>query len=249
MPAYEDPAHWLQKEAALPVNVDPGDSKLDDPEERARMARVFDDGLDSQAALCCRSSAGTRRRPALDAASAGSSGAAICSWCRAIPRSGLRLPLASLPHVPPEEYPYIVEQDPMEPRGELADVQMPSGEVAADAEPQAEKRKRRQPVRTAMSVELRDGVLCVFMPPVEQLEDYLELVAAVEATAEEMQIQVHVEGYAPPYDPRIEVIKVTPDPGVIEVNVQPAQNWREAVDITFGLYEDAAKIRLGANNS
>ena len=52
---------------------------------------------------------------------------------------------------------------------------------------------------------------------------------------------------APPYDPRIEVIKVTPDPGVIEVNVQPAQSWREAVDITFGLYEDAAKSRLGAN--
>ena len=98
-----------------------------------------------------------------------------------------------------------------------------------------------------MSIEIRDGVLCAFMPPVEKLEDYLELIAAVEATAEEMQIQVHVEGYAPPYDPRVEVIKVTPDPGVIEINVQPAQSWREAVDITFGLYEDAAKIRLGAN--
>ena len=98
-----------------------------------------------------------------------------------------------------------------------------------------------------MSVEIRDGVLCAFMPPVEKLEDYLELVAAVEATAEEMQMQVHVEGYAPPYDPRVEVIKVTPDPGVIEINVQPAQSWREAVDITFGLYEDAAKVRLGAN--
>ena len=60
-------------------------------------------------------------------------------------------------------------------------------------------------------------------------------------------MQVHVEGYAPPYDPRVEVIKVTPDPGVIEINVQPAQNWREAVDITLGLYEDAAKTRLGAN--
>ena len=115
------------------------------------------------------------------------------------------------------------------------------------AKPEQKPKRKPKPVRTAMSVEIRDGVLCVFMPPVEKVEDYLELIAAVEATAEEMQIQVHVEGYAPPYDPRVEVIKVTPDPGVIEINVQPAQNWREAVDITLGLYEDAAKDPLSAN--
>ena len=105
-----------------------------------------------------------------------------------------------------------------------------------------EQQLRSGGVRTAMSIEIRDGVLCAFMPPVEKLEDYLELVTAVEATAEEMQMQVHVEGYPPPFDPRVEVIKVTPDPGVIEINIQPAQSWREAVDITFGLYDDAAKI-------
>jgi uncharacterized protein (DUF2126 family) len=159
---------------------------------------------------------------------------------------GLRLPIGSLPYIEPEDYPYIVERDPMEPRLELA-VEDKDAEVG-DATPKRLQPKRRvTPVRTAMSVEIRDGVLCVFMPPVEKIEDYLALVAVIEATAEEMHVKLHIEGYSPPYDPRVEVIKVTPDPGVIEVNVQPAQNWREAVDITFGLYEDAAKTRLGAN--
>jgi len=161
---------------------------------------------------------------------------------------GLRLPISSLPYIPPEEYPYIVEQDPLAPREELPVFDQAAASPGAPPQAVQEQHARGSGgVRTAMSIEIRDGVLCAFMPPVEKLDDYLELVAAVEATAEEMQMQVHVEGYAPPYDPRIEVIKVTPDPGVIEINVQPAKSWREAVDITQGLYEDAAKTRLGAN--
>jgi uncharacterized protein (DUF2126 family)/transglutaminase-like putative cysteine protease len=245
LPAFEDPGHWLQREASLPSNVDPSDSKLSDPEERARMARVFDAGLNTPKGFVLpiqrwnaeanrwRSERWQLRRGNLFLMPGDSP-------------LGLRLPISSLPYIPPEDYPHTVEQDPMAPREELPVFET----LAAPGAPQQavqEQQPRSGGVRTAMSIEIRDGVLCAFMPPVEKLEDYLELVAAVEASAEEMQIQVHVEGYAPPYDPRIEVIKVTPDPGVIEVNVQPAKDWREAVDITFGLYEDAAKTRLGAN--
>src|SRR5258707_14523629 len=91
-----------------------------------------------------------------------------------------------------------------------------------------------------MSIEIRDGILCAFRPPGEKLEDYLELVTAVEATAEEWQMQVHVEGYPPPFDPRVEVIKVPRDPVVVDVNIQPAASYRDPVDLTLALYDHAA---------
>jgi uncharacterized protein (DUF2126 family)/transglutaminase-like putative cysteine protease len=246
IPAFEDPNHWVHRESTLPVNVTPADSKLPDPEERARMARVFDQGLNipkgfvlpiqrwNADAARWRSERWQLRRGNLYLVPGDSP-------------MGLRLPITSLPYIPPEDYPYIVEQDPMEPREVLPVFEQASQPASAAQQAVQEQHARSGGVRTAMSIEIRDGVLCAFMPPTEKIEDYLELVAVVEATAEEMKMQVHVEGYAPPYDPRVEVIKVTPDPGVIEVNVQPAASWREAVDITSGLYEDAAKVRLGAN--
>ncbi len=100
-------------------------------------------------------------------------------------------------------------------------------------------------IRTALCVEARDGRLHVFMPPVEKFEDYLDLLSAVEDTARHLQMEVLIEGYTPPYDPRVNVLKVTPDPGVIEVNVQPAESWSEMVNNTSILYEEARNVRLG----
>ncbi len=102
-------------------------------------------------------------------------------------------------------------------------------------------------MRTAISVEPRDGRLSVFMPPVEALEDYLELVGAAEAAAAKLGLPVHIEGYGPPQDHRINVIRVAPDPGVIEVNIHPASNWRECVETTTAIYEEARQTRLGAD--
>jgi uncharacterized protein (DUF2126 family)/transglutaminase-like putative cysteine protease len=247
LPAFEDPALWIQKEASLPHNVDPNDSKLSDPEERLRMARVFDHGLNTPKGFVLpvqRWNAAAKPHPGRWRSEHWKVRRGNLFLTPGDSPLGLRLPIASLEHIPLEEYPYIVEQDPMEPRDELPDFDKDTQVAGA---PKPEKRPKPEPVRTALSIETRDGILCAFMPPVEKLDDYLELIAAVEATAEEMQVQVHVEGYSPPYDPRVEVIKVTPDPGVIEINIQPAQTWREAVNITFGLYEDAARTRLGAN--
>ncbi|MBM4003518.1 MAG: transglutaminase family protein [Planctomycetes bacterium] len=100
-------------------------------------------------------------------------------------------------------------------------------------------------IATALCVELRHGILHVFMPPLSRLEDYLELVGAVEAVAEQQRTPVVIEGYLPPADPRLRILKVTPDPGVIEVNVQPAADWQELCEITCGVYDDARQSRLG----
>ncbi len=263
--AYEDPAEWIVKEGNLPENVDPSNSKLKDPEERSRIARVFERGLteptgfvlpvqrwNSQAAQGprWRSEKWTTRRGKLFLVPGDSP-------------VGYRLPLGALPHVPPSEFPFIVPVDPSVERGPLPDSPARSEAETREA-PQTvasftasggstQERVEQEigeiggAVRTAISVEPRDGRLSVFMPPVEALEDYLELVGAAEAAAAKLGLPVHIEGYSPPQDPRINVIRVAPDPGVIEVNIHPASNWRECVATTEAIYEEARQTRLGAD--
>lgn len=235
-PAYEDPALWLMKESALPENVDALDPALDSAEARARFSRVFSRGL---------------REPAGFALPLGYEGEDDGHWIteRWTTRRGhlflvagdspvgYRLPLDQLQHLPADRFPHVVEKDPLEPRASLPGAWKARGRAkATDA-----------PVRTALAVEPRDGLLCVFMPPLKRIEEYLELVDAIEEAAGASRVPLRLEGYPPPFDPRIEVIKVTPDPGVIEVNVQPAGSWREAVDTTRALYDEARQIRLGAD--
>ncbi len=100
--------------------------------------------------------------------------------------------------------------------------------------------------RTALCVEVRDGRLYVFMPPLAALADYLDLLAAVESTAIELDVKLVLEGYPPPRDPRLKMLQVTPDPGVIEVNIHPAHDWDELVDRTEFLYEAARLSRLSS---
>jgi uncharacterized protein (DUF2126 family) len=245
MPAYEDPAHWLVQEGELPVNVDPRDPELDDPEARARMRRVFERGLTTPAGFVLP----VQRWNAPDRRWRSERWPLRRGHVFLVPGDspvGFRLPLKALPHVPPASYPHVVPQDPLEPRGPLPLYDRPVPPAPPPRQAVEEQRPGEGAVRTALVVEIRDGVACVFMPPVERIEDYLELVAAAEAAAEAQGLLVHIEGYEPPPDPRVAVIKVTPDPGVIEVNVHPAASWREAVAITTGLYEDARQVRLGA---
>ena len=262
IPAFEDPAEWIIKEGSLPENVDPSNSKLESPEERARIAKVFDRGLTTPTGYIL----------PVQAWNARASGQKWISekWRTRrgkiflIPGDspiGYRMPLGTLPYVPPSQYPYIHEADPSIPRDDLPDYGAPARALAeASRKAAAEERQKRTEqileaanadirgaVRTALSVEPRDGRLCVFMPPVERVEDYLDLIAAAEKVASDLGLPIHIEGYSPPQDERINVMRVAPDPGVIEVNIHPASNWADCVAITTAVYEEARLTRLGAD--
>lgn len=252
-PAFEDPAEWIVKEGNLPENVTPENSQLKDPEERNRIARVFARGLtepsgfvlpvqrwQSKAAQTWVSEKWALRRGHLFLVPGDSP-------------VGYRLPLGALPHVKAAAYPHVHPSDPFDDRGVLPDF-APGQLRAAFTASEATQDRREQvisdvagTVRTAISVEPRDGRLCVFMPPVEKVEDYLELISAAEASAQQLGLPVHIEGYGPPNDPRLNVIRVAPDPGVIEVNIHPAHNWGEVVATTEAVYEEARQLRLGAD--
>jgi uncharacterized protein (DUF2126 family)/transglutaminase-like putative cysteine protease len=317
---YEDNWYYLWKSRRLPVNVDPLKSQLSDPEERARIAKVFEQGLDKVIgyALPLRPRDGWIGLPSWESG----------PWFLRqehmflIPGDspmGLRLPLDSLPWVAKKDVPLQWQRDPFSepvdlpsyhqlaakpaagqwPRhvgnGHAAHVEherrlvrqvagvgsgdsLSSGLGSGDGNPDGDRglgdgdrgdlpphdfyyngkaetpphwiqpgqqQSAKHQVRTAVCVEARGGTLNLFMPPVQMIEEYLNLVSAVEYTAAKLSMPVRIEGYPPPHDERIQNFKVTPDPGVIEVNLQPSSEWRELVDNTNTLYDEARLTRLG----
>jgi uncharacterized protein (DUF2126 family)/transglutaminase-like putative cysteine protease len=257
--AFEDVFYYLWKERRLPVNVTPGDSKLDNPLDRAQVARVFEQGLGATAGYILP----LRRIPTRSGLPRWTSQPWFLASAQLflVPGDsplGYRLPLESLPWTKPEDVEWSFEPDPFRKRDELprAPARKPhlfsEGTFADDPEPRAEQVKppeKDEPAkwvsRPALCVQVRAGRLFVFMPPVEFLADYLDLIAAIEDTAAHLKMPVTIEGYVPAFDPRIGVIKVTPDPGVIEVNIQPAASWDELVRNTTDLYDLARQCGLG----
>jgi len=264
-PTYEDTFYYLWKERCLPVNVDPFDSKLENPEDRERLAKVFSQGMDGVVGYVL-----PLKRAEVEGQLRWLSG----SWFLRHERMyltpgdspmGYRLPLDSLPWVTEEDFPWIYPRDPMVSLSELpqrsdrqsfARSEQPQSEVvrhAATAPSEASVagltpkvgESHSSTIRTALCVEARQGRLHVFLPPVERLEDFLDLIRAIEDTSSLLKMPVIIEGAPPPHDARMRVIKVTPDPGVIEVNMHPAESWAELVHATQTVYQEARLARLG----
>jgi uncharacterized protein (DUF2126 family)/transglutaminase-like putative cysteine protease len=252
LPAYEDVYYYLWRERRLPGNVDPFDSRLEDELERARLQRVFEQGLTTIAGYAMPLRANQNGR--------GSGRWETGRWFLRSERlyllpgdspMGFRLPLDSLPWAvagdqdwPGGPDPFA---DPSPVRPHLPLMQSPSVARRDEPSPPTRFESAAGVVRTALCVEPRGGTLHVFLPPLLELDPYLELVAKIEATAAELDTPVRVEGYPPPYHPLLERLSVTPDPGVIEVNIHPASTWDELVERTTALYEEARLTRLGTD--
>jgi uncharacterized protein (DUF2126 family)/transglutaminase-like putative cysteine protease len=238
-PVYEDTLYYLWRERNLPVNDDPAHATLTDPRERERLTRILDKTLGDAVGFVL-----PLARPHEQAPWQSGRWFLRGERCSLIPGDspiGYRLPLDSLPAVSATDYPHVYPPDPTQ---EFAPLAAPGAPGAAAMATTAAPTEAEATVRTSMCAEERNGVLYVFMPPTRTLEDYLELIAAVEASAAALGQPVMLEGYEPPSDPRMVNFKVTPDPGVIEVNVQPSASWDELVSGTTHLYATAAACGL-----
>ena len=252
-PGYEDAYYYLWRERRLPGNVDPLDSRLDDPLERERMRRIFTNGLGDVVGHVL-----PIARDALGTAWQSGPWFLRAEHCWLLPGDspmGFRLPLDSQPWVSRGDYPYVHQPDPSDRFAPLAShAQLVAqlrpadrgrkAQVAAAASAPAKGESAAALTRTALCAQPRDGVLYLFMPPLQSLDAYLELVAAIEASATELDLQVVLEGYEPPADPRLTHFRVTPDPGVIEVNIHPSADWHSLVDRTTHLYQAAHEVGL-----
>jgi uncharacterized protein (DUF2126 family) len=237
IPAYEDAAHYMLIEQKLPVGITPDRNTLFPAHEREMLMRTFDRGLATPTGYVLPLIART------DAAGRRTFGTERWAFRRQhlflLPGSlpiGLRLPLSGLPEITYVDYPHVLPADP------FADHRKPSSDAETTSPPAAAD----DPVRTALAVELRNGHICIFLPPLSDGADYAHLLSAIETTAARTGQAVRIEGYEPPTDARIHVIKVTPDPGVLEINTHPAASWDEAVAITTTVYDEAVHVELAA---
>jgi uncharacterized protein (DUF2126 family)/transglutaminase-like putative cysteine protease len=230
----EDAWYYLWREAKLPIDQDVAKLDIDDVMERNRIRRTFNQGLKSSVGYALPLMPNPKQAKK-------SSPWLTCKW-------KMRDPFLSL----------IPGDSPMGYRLPLSSITFQASKSSSGKEYLASEM-----IRTTLCVEVRDSkrasgpeaenqgngktqFIYVFMPPLDDLDHYLDLLHIVEKTVASLQLKVVLEGYPPPRDPRLQVLQVTPDPGVIEVNIQPANNWQDIVAQTEFLYQCAFETKLSA---
>jgi uncharacterized protein (DUF2126 family) len=252
-PAFEDPWELLRAETGLPIDVDPRTAGLDDPEERRRLARVLDRGAGSPVGWVLplardeardtgwRTERWKLRRDHL-----------FLLWGDSA--IGLRLPLGSIAGAEPPVWADAPDlPDPRrDPPADAEASRDASNDQPRRAAPAAPPRSPAPPpdplpgIRTALAIEPRDGELWVFVPPVARFADFCALIDAIDRARAATGLAVELEGYAPPPAPDRLRFAVTPDPGVLEVNLPPVGSCREATALYHAMFEAGLAAGLTA---
>lgn len=241
IPAYEDILLHTQKEQQLPNNVNPLDADLTDSRDRKRLAELLEGDLGQVVGFVMPLKPNESKQAGEWLTSKWPLKRENLYLVEGDSPVGLRLPLDSLPKKLPKDIDPTFPLDPFEEKQKLEK----GNKTKVRRKHKGKLPKAREVIHTALCVEVRDGHLTIFMPPVERLEDYLDLLRVIEQTAESLSLKVRIEGYTPPRDHRLTLLSVTPDPGVIEVNVHPAKTWKTLVENVNILYETARQCRLG----
>ncbi len=265
-PAKEDAFYFLWEENKVPINIDPYKANLSDPLERQKLAELLVKGLGSPVGyviplewnhwsdrwISCSWPFRNNQLILIPGNSA----------------IGLRLPLKSLAYISEPKTQRQVERSPFEELPALGNFQntvqhryhdpitvqelprefyqQSDEELPGKEHPQG----RTHPIfevytiRTALCIEVREGKIFIFMPPLKYVEHYFDLLASIEAATGQLNLKVVIEGYEPPHDTRVTKLSVCPDPGVLEVNIHPAKNWKELVNTYDILFEQAHRSRL-----
>lgn len=251
IPAFEDSTYYLWKEGKLPIEGDIFKINFFEKMERERLQRLLQKNINEPIGAVLPLAYSPKRQRWISNRWAFRNERLVL----AIGNSpiGLRLPMDSIPFVPEADADLGPPTSPFEQTEALPAWSTLNARVQARlavADKTEQDYLGTDPigyVRTALCAEVRDGILYVFLPPIPRLEYFLDLITSIEATAKTLELPIRIEGYSPPFDLRTRIFKITPDPGVIEVNVHPARSWKEQVDITEVVYEQARQARLATD--
>lgn len=242
VPLREDAPYYLWKDGRLPLQEEILSTDILERAEQERLQKLMDKDLNAPVGFALPLHYSHTRNGWISNKWTFKSGYAVLLTGDS--PAGLRLPLGSLDQPKGFKEELTEERCSFEKVGSLpAYKDLCKGRKVNDA---LFKNDPSGLIHTALCVEVRDGVLHLFMPPISFVEHALELLAVIESVSKKCQTPIVLEGYVLPSDPRLSHFSVTPDPGVIEVNIQPAEDWEDIKHITNTVYEEAHQSRLSA---